>query len=178
MNKRIHIISGGTISHIATHLALCAPAFGSTGTELAQLCEELCPDLDIFMHETRMATGSYNVSDLITNEDIADLIEEIKASPEAKIVFMPVALCRHTVNDSGVVVPIQVKLDTGHLYSVGFCKNGDGRKFLVDNGFDLVFTATSSGYSVVSKIDTYYLGVDRFKALRELVSMVHKENDV
>lgn len=26
--KRIHIISGGTMQHIATHLALCAPAYG------------------------------------------------------------------------------------------------------------------------------------------------------
>jgi hypothetical protein len=37
-NKIIHIIGGGTVSHIGSHLALCAPAYGNTAHHLAGLC--------------------------------------------------------------------------------------------------------------------------------------------
>lgn len=91
--KKIHIISGGTMMPIATHLSLCAPAHGNTGMDLESLCLEIMPELEVERHETRMATGCYNHSKLVTNNDVLDLVNELKADPDTKIVFMPVALC-------------------------------------------------------------------------------------
>lgn len=34
MKKRVVIIGGGTFSHLRTHLALAAPAFGTTAKQL------------------------------------------------------------------------------------------------------------------------------------------------
>lgn len=88
-NKHIHIITGGTVAHIAPHLALCAPAYGSVGRRLAELCHYSMPDLDTHVHRTKMAGGHA----LETNEDVAKLIDGLKERPDTKIIFMPVALC-------------------------------------------------------------------------------------
>jgi len=112
--KTIHIISGGTISHIATHLALCAPAYGGTGRSLMNLCHTYCEELDVVMHETKMVTGKQQQerhgiwygSKLETNDDVDRLISRIVEDLSVKIVFMPVALCDFEVNriesDAGV----------------------------------------------------------------------------
>ncbi len=92
-NKKIHIITGGTVSHIATHAALCAPAYGKVGDQLAELCRKAIPDLDVVVHKTKMAGGS-----LETNADVGALIDKLKADPTTKIVFMPVALCDFEVD--------------------------------------------------------------------------------
>lgn len=100
--KSIHIISGGTIQHIATHLALCAPAYGGTGRSLMNLCHTYCEELDVVMHETKMVTGKrepdgrsgiWYGSKLETNEDVDLLISRIVEDLSVKILFMPVALC-------------------------------------------------------------------------------------
>jgi len=87
--KTIHIIAGGTISPVAPHLALAAPAYGKVGYQLARLCAEMMPDLDTVLHRTKMAGGNK----LETNADVAELIIKLKADYGVKIVFMPVALC-------------------------------------------------------------------------------------
>lgn len=87
--KTIHIIAGGTISPVAPHLALAAPAYGKVGYQLARLCAEAMPDLDTVLHRTKMAGGNK----LETNTDVAELIVKLKADYGVKIVFMPVALC-------------------------------------------------------------------------------------
>lgn len=98
-NKKIHIISGGTFSHVRCHLALAAPAFGETGRKLFDLCTKHVYRLDTVLHETRMAAGSS--SNLITNEDVEDLVGKLAEDPATKIIFMPVALCDFTgtIND-------------------------------------------------------------------------------
>ncbi len=93
--KKIHIISGGTISHIATHLALAAPAYGKVGNELMDLCWELMPELHANTHWTKM-TGFRR--GLETNDDVEALIDELVADPDTKIIFMPVALCDFVVD--------------------------------------------------------------------------------
>jgi DNA / pantothenate metabolism flavoprotein len=93
-NKCIHIIGGGTVSHISTHLALCAPVYGDT----ARLLHEICANakclgkttLDIQRHLTRMAGGS---RELETNADVEFLIKLLVANPSTKIVFLSAALC-------------------------------------------------------------------------------------
>jgi len=87
-NKKIHIVSGGTFSHVRCHLALAAPAFGETGWKLLDLCKEHIPKLDTVLHQTRMAGGTLN-----TNEDVEELVNQLTAEPATKIIFMPVAMC-------------------------------------------------------------------------------------
>jgi ribulose-5-phosphate 4-epimerase/fuculose-1-phosphate aldolase len=90
--KKIHIISGGTISHVATHLALAAPAYGSTGIDLSLICDVVFEDkMEIVDHYTKMAGDPYG--GLETNADVEALIDELVADPDTKIIFMPVALC-------------------------------------------------------------------------------------
>lgn len=89
--KKIHIITGGTVSHVAPHLALTAAAYGKVGAQLTGLCMALMPELDGVTHETRMA--SKGAGTLETNADVAALIDQLKADPSTKIIFMPVALC-------------------------------------------------------------------------------------
>lgn len=99
--KRIHIITGGTVFHVAPHLALSAPAYGKVGHRLAQLCAATMPALDTVLHRTKMAGGDGRASTfpslsnnvLETNADVAGLIDQLKADASTKIVFMPVALC-------------------------------------------------------------------------------------
>lgn len=98
--KTIHIISGGTISHIATHMALCAPAYGKAGRSLLNLCHNIMPELETVLHQTKMITGQERVASgtwydgtLETNADIARLVSSIRNDLGSKIVFMPVALC-------------------------------------------------------------------------------------
>ncbi len=90
MNKKIHIISGGTFFHVRPHFSLAAPAFGQTGVDLYHLCDELIPEMDIFDWATKMAE---NFSKIETNQDVSDLLDKLIADPATKIIFLPVALC-------------------------------------------------------------------------------------
>lgn len=107
--KTIHIISGGTVQHIATHLALCAPAYGGTGRRLANICRNECSDLDVMLHETKMVMGAQRTDAgiwyggrLETNEDVDRLIGRMVEDLSVKIVFMPVALCDFKPHKIGV----------------------------------------------------------------------------
>lgn len=107
--KRIHIIGGGTFSHIRSHLALAAPAFGTTARQLKSIIrEELSYDPVIrdqvngyrsmasvlndyvTLHLTKMADPN---SKLVTNQDIADLLERLKGDPKTRVIILNAALC-------------------------------------------------------------------------------------
>lgn len=85
--KRIHVFGGGTVAHIANHLALCAPAYGLTADTLVGMCRNRFPDCDVYPELTRMAGGH-----LETNEDVAARVAELKADPATKVVFFNCAL--------------------------------------------------------------------------------------
>lgn len=87
--KAVHIIGGGTVFHVRAHMALCAPAYGSTARKLIDLCCDQMDELDIYDHLTKMAGGSK----LETNQDIEELINDLVANPTTKIIFMNAALC-------------------------------------------------------------------------------------
>jgi hypothetical protein len=66
--KRIVIIGGGTIAHYRNHLAICAPAYGATATQLSWLCQQRFNDvneenfsydkiMEVWTYRTRMAGG-------------------------------------------------------------------------------------------------------------------------
>lgn len=87
----IHIISGGTISHIRPHLALCAPASGQTGRELYQKVINTAKQCQL--HQTRMA-GGYSIQ---TNQDVADLVTQLCSVSQTKAIIMCAALCDYEV---------------------------------------------------------------------------------
>lgn len=89
-NKTIHIIGGGTFSHVRNHLSLCAPAFGSTAKRLYELCNERFEKMDIHLHLTRMADPN---SKLETNQDVNDLLMNLKQDFNTQIIFMNAAMC-------------------------------------------------------------------------------------
>lgn len=89
MNRRkIHIIGGGTISHVTSHFALCAPAYGTVAREIAALCSSAF-DMDVELHLTKMADPS---SSLETWDDMSELVSRIIADKETKIVFFSPAI--------------------------------------------------------------------------------------
>jgi len=101
--KTIEIIGGGTISHVRNHLALCAPAYGSTAKKLKNYFHNKLfnnrdyPSLsDVNLHLTKMAGG-----DLETNEDVSKLLDKIIANPDTKIVIFNPAL----VDFHGTITP-------------------------------------------------------------------------
>lgn len=88
MKKNVHIIGGGTLFHIRSHLALSAPAYGTTAKTLKRLCEER-DTYNVKLHLTKMAGGEY----LETNEDVKNLLHELVSDPATKIIFMNAAMC-------------------------------------------------------------------------------------
>lgn len=79
-----HVIGGGTFSHVRNHLSLSAPAFGETAIHLAEM-------LGATLHLTKMADPRR--SKLVTNDDVAALVDQLIANPETKVIIFNPALC-------------------------------------------------------------------------------------
>lgn len=91
MNKNIHIFGGGTVSYVANHLALSAPAYGSTARHIADLCKTRFGDkLDIQLELTNMALGGHGP--LNTLDDIKNRIDKLVQDPLTKIIFFSCAI--------------------------------------------------------------------------------------
>lgn len=88
MTPIIHIFGGGTISHIRNHMAICAPAYGTTANKLFGLFRE--NGMSAELHLTKMADKA---SGLETNEDIAAKIDELLSYSSTKAIIMNAALC-------------------------------------------------------------------------------------
>jgi hypothetical protein len=98
----IHIIGGGTFSHVRSHLALAAPAFGQTargihamyaGTKKwtdARNQKMFALTNDATLHLTKMAD---HTSDIVTNDDVGALIDRLVADPTTRVIYMNAALC-------------------------------------------------------------------------------------
>lgn len=89
--KTIEIIGGGTVHHVRNHLALTAPAYGSTARHLHSLIKDAAGDkYGVYLHLTKMANeGKGNLE---TNQDISNLLDLLVATPYTKIVFFNPAL--------------------------------------------------------------------------------------
>jgi len=90
MKKRVIIIGGGTFSHVRTHLALAAPAFGATAKSLYEKCQKQFTNMDVELILTKMADSSSNI---VTNEDVSNLIDTLINDNSVKAIFFNVALC-------------------------------------------------------------------------------------
>lgn len=93
-NKKVHIIGGGTVYHVRPHLALSAPAYGSTARKLDQLCNDHSDKLEVVAHLTKMANKGKGK--LETNEDIANLTQKLLEDYSTKIIFFNPALVDYT----------------------------------------------------------------------------------
>jgi hypothetical protein len=122
--SKIHIIGGGTFSHVRSHLALAAPAFGETAKKLYEIfCQAgrhpswigleksdygfgdmRAGREQVLLHLTKMARAD---SRLVTNDDVAALLEELKADPETRVIILSAALCDF---DGSVVGSTPIKL--------------------------------------------------------------------
>jgi hypothetical protein len=87
-NKQVHIIGGGTFSYLGSHLATSAPAFGGTARRLEAICRRKFDKMDVRLHLTRMAGGST----MVTNDDVAALLQTLIEDDRTKIIFLTAAL--------------------------------------------------------------------------------------
>ena len=90
MKKRVIVIGGGTFSNVRTHLALAAPAFGKTAKALYEKCQKQFTNMDVELILTKMADSSSN---LVTNDDVSNLIDTLINDNTVKAIFFNVALC-------------------------------------------------------------------------------------
>lgn len=93
----IHVVGGGTVVHVRNHLALAAPAYGTTARTLTAICTRLAHPTQLTL--TRMADPA---SPYETNDDLARLAREIVATPETRIVFWTPAVCDFTGEIDGM----------------------------------------------------------------------------
>ena len=89
--KYIEIIGGGTVHHVRNHLALTAPAYGSTARQLFPLVNEL-KDSDYWTNLTLTKMGGGGAGNPETNEDVSKLVDQLIANPDTKIIFFNPAL--------------------------------------------------------------------------------------
>lgn len=91
---KIHVIGGGTVYHVRPHLALSAPAYGTTARKIAALFSINYHDQnrEVELYLTKMASGGV-VEKLETNADIDVLLKKLIADQDTKIIVMSAALC-------------------------------------------------------------------------------------
>lgn len=94
MRQKAIFIGGGTFSHVRNHLALCAPAFGTTALQLSYIAFEDSSDrFDVLTKLTKMANSA---SDLVTNEDVTTYVDKLLLDMTVKIIVFNAALCDFT----------------------------------------------------------------------------------
>lgn len=95
-NKKIVILGGGTNTYISNHLALSAPAYGTTAKILANKFrrhEENKMEVDLYL--TKMASSDSihlgrNLPD--TPEEIEELVDVLIADPATRVIIFNVAI--------------------------------------------------------------------------------------
>ena len=90
-NKRIAIIGGGTNTYISNHLALSAPAYGSTAKKLANKFRanpENQMQVDLYL--TYMAQQAPGNPD--TPEEVEALVDKLVADPDTRVIIFNVAM--------------------------------------------------------------------------------------
>lgn len=96
MTKKIAILGGGTNTYISNHLALSAPAYGTTAKTLANKFrrhEENKMEVDLYL--TKMASSDSihlgrNLPD--TPEEIEELVDKLIADPATRVIIFNVAM--------------------------------------------------------------------------------------
>jgi hypothetical protein len=94
-NKKVYVMGGGTVSHVRNHLALCAPAYGTTAIKLAEYCEIKFDKMDVELILTKMADPQNHCGNTVleTNVDVQMFINRLKEDYDTKVIFLNIALC-------------------------------------------------------------------------------------
>lgn len=88
--RRIDIVGGGTVQHVASHLALSAIAYGTTARQIktilqrSSVLENRWRNHESFLSLTTMAGGDPNLE---THQDLHILANQIILRPESHVVF-------------------------------------------------------------------------------------------
>lgn len=84
----IHIFGGGTLSHIRSHFAITAAAYGETARTLHDMLEK--SGVASVLHLTKMACMGQ--SDLETNDDVRRRLDDVLADPSSKAIIFNAAI--------------------------------------------------------------------------------------
>lgn len=172
-NKIVHVIGGGTVSHVRTHLAISAPAYGGTARRIADLCRAQDSAMDVQLHLTRMADRR---SRLETTDDLRTLVFELMDDSRTKIVFWnpavvdfdgqigdvpsgPLAERLRTADAEGLPLGYQLALNPAAKLVSLFRNGGEGHKARKDI-FLVAFKATAGA----TPEEQYRLGLNLLKA--------------
>ncbi len=108
--KRIYVLTGGTMVHVTPHFALCAPAYGTVGIEIAdRLSHKLSLTMgdrsyEIVLVKTKMA-GSNSTATMAqlaqlgvrsapeSNADAQAFVQAVLADTQAVALIMAAAIC-------------------------------------------------------------------------------------
>lgn len=100
MNKLKHVVvfGGGTINHIANHLAISAPAYGVVSSRLMFHLgsDERYQSMNLIHYKTKMAGGTHK--SIETTADLQRVVDEVVANPMTKIVFFTCAVADYEPN--------------------------------------------------------------------------------
>ena len=83
-----HVIGGGTVNHIRSHFGITATAYGGTARAIHNML--VAQNINAALHLTKMACAGQ--SKLETNDDIANLVEEILADENSRAIFFNPAI--------------------------------------------------------------------------------------
>ena len=90
-NKRIAIIGGGTNTYISNHLALSAPAYGTTAKKLANKFRANSEnEMQVDLYLTKMAQQAPGNPD--TPEEVEALVDKLIADPNTRVIVFNVAM--------------------------------------------------------------------------------------
>lgn len=97
MKKIIYIFGGGLFSHVRMHNSLAAMSFGGTARKLTKMFnselekQNLSNEYEVKTIFTKMADPQN--SKLVTNEDVAEVIDKLIADPQTKAIILNTAMC-------------------------------------------------------------------------------------
>lgn len=96
-NDKVIVIGGGTFNHVSCHLALAAPAFGTTAKQLHQMF------VDNGMMESQLVLTKMAdpASTLVTNDDVQRYVDEMVTDFSVKAVIMNAAICDFEMDNPG-----------------------------------------------------------------------------
>lgn len=109
--KYIHILGGGTFSHVAPHLAIAAPAFGTVAREIEQIIRPIFGNgrktffegysCKLSLSKMASSNGSW-----VTNDDLSKYVDKLIEDPSTKVIFFTAAPCDfdgEIVTSNGVI---------------------------------------------------------------------------
>lgn len=110
MKNKVAIIGGGTYSPIFNHLGLCSFAKGGTAHLLWEQFLNTRMKPELYLSDI----ASEGRGQFHTNEDLQNLINDLKADRETKIIIMTAAVCDYTVSGGSDKAP-RPNIDTFEL---------------------------------------------------------------